>query len=98
MAKVGEKGFSIGKIYENRHNHRFIIVQKKEISDEGVVLYQLKDWDLMNPDSNSVTWVAESARKHWIIASRVVGDYEVTNGTNVRFKPTHLQLKGGEEE
>ena len=69
MAKVGEKGFTVGKIYENRHNHRWVIVQKKEIDDEGVVLYQLKEWDLMNPDSNEITWVAESARRHWMLAT-----------------------------
>lgn len=69
MAKVGEKGFTVGKIYENRHNHRYVIVQKKEISDEGVVLYQLKEWDLMNPNSDKVDWVAESARRHWTIAT-----------------------------
>lgn len=63
------KGFTVGKIYENRHNRRWVIVQKKEISDEGVVLYQLKEWNLMHPDSEKITWVAESARKHWRIAS-----------------------------
>ena len=69
MAKVGEKGFTVGKIYENRHNHRWAIVEKKEISDEGVVLYQLREWDLMNPDSNRIDWVAESARRHWMLAT-----------------------------
>ena len=73
MAKIGEKGFTVGEIYQNRHNHRFVIVQKKEISDEGVVLYQLKQWDSMNPGEKATSlncdWVAESARRHWTIAT-----------------------------
>ena len=69
MAKIGERGFTVDTIYQNRHNKRYAKCTKIEISDTGSRLYCLVEW-ATNKSTPGFDWMTESDRKHWMIASR----------------------------
>ena len=70
MAKIGERGFTVDTIYQNRHNRRYAKCTKIEISDIGSRLYRLEEWATNKTGEPGFDWMTDSCRQHWMIASR----------------------------
>ena len=69
MARIGERGFTVDTIYQNRHNKRYAKCTRVEISDTGTYLYRLEEW-ATNKTTPGFDWMTPHDRQHWMIASR----------------------------
>lgn len=69
MAKIGEKGFTVGTIYKNRHNKRLVVITRQEITDTGMTIWTAEAWDSMVGRTGKENWFTPTDRMHWMIGS-----------------------------